>query len=196
MIKDLVKQSRSYRAYDESRKISKEELASFVDCARLAPSSVNGQPFRYVLAYEQKHLDLIQPLTAWARALPELTLPEPGKYPTAFIIICQDTELDDNLDRYQRDVGIVAQTMLLAATEAGLGGIMIGNFNPKRIAEALELPKNLQPMLVVAFGKPAEEIELVEIEEGENVAYYRDENNRHFVPKRKLEDIIVDLAAE
>lgn len=41
MIKDFVRQSRSYRGYDESRTITREELAELVDCARLAPSSVN-----------------------------------------------------------------------------------------------------------------------------------------------------------
>ena len=49
MIKELVKKSRSCRGYDESRKISREELLELVDCARFAPSSVNRQPFQYLL---------------------------------------------------------------------------------------------------------------------------------------------------
>jgi len=163
----------------------------FVDCARYAPSSVNRQPFRYYLAYEKEQLEKIQPLTGWARALPEMRLPLPGKNPTGFIVICQDTNLDADLNRYQRDVGIVAQTMLLAATEAGLGGIMIGNFSPKRISEALELPEYLHPMLIVAIGEPDEEIVLVTVDEGESIKYYRDEKNVHYVPKRKLEDIVL-----
>ena len=192
MIIDIVKKSRSFRGYDEKRKIEREELLSFVDCARFAPSSVNRQPFRYYLAYEKEKLDLIQPLTGWARALPEKNLPYPGKRPTAFIIILQDTAIDDDMNRYPKDVGIVAQTMLLAAAEKGLGGIMIGNFNPAKISKALELPKNLVPMLIVAFGKPDEKIVLTEIDEGESTNYYRDKNDVHYVPKRKLEDIVID----
>ena len=171
MFLELMKKNRSYRGYDESRRISREELLSFVDCARFAPSSVNRQPFRYYLAYKQEQLDLIQPLTGWARALPEKNLPYPGHRPTAFVVICQDTTLDENLDRYQRDVGIAAEAMLLAAAEAELGGIMIGNFSPKRMSEALALPENLVPMLVVAFGKPDERIVLTEIDEGEPTNY-------------------------
>lgn len=189
---DLVKKNRSWRGYDESRRISREELLSFVDCARFAPSSVNRQPFRYYLAYKQEQLDLIQPLTGWARALPEKNLPYPGHRPTAFVVICQDTTLDENLDRYQRDVGIAAEAMLLAAAEAELGGIMIGNFSPKRMSEALALPENLVPMLVVAFGKPDERIVLTEIDEGEPTNYYRDENDTHYVPKRKLKDVVLE----
>ena len=190
MFIDLVKKSRSYRGYDETRRITREELTDFVDCARFAPSSVNRQPFRYYLAYEREQLDKIQPLTGWARALPEKKLPYPGKRPTAFVVICQDTALDADLNRYQRDVGIVAQTMLLAAAERELGGVMIGNFSPEKLSEALELPENIVPMLIVAFGRPDEEIVLTEIAEGESVKYYRDENDVHYVPKRRLEDVI------
>ena len=46
-------------------------------------------------------------------------------------------------------------------------------------------------MLVVAIGEPKETIVLKEIDEGESIAYYRDENDVHYVPKRKLKDIIL-----
>ena len=58
-----------------------------------------------------------------------MKLPHPGMCPTGFIIICQDLNLGASIPRYQKDVGIVAQTMLLAAAEKGLGGCMIGNYN-------------------------------------------------------------------
>ena len=191
MFKDLVKKSRSYRGYDASRKITREELLDLVDCARFAPSSVNRQPFQYLLADEQADLDKIQPLTGWARGLPQMKLPHPGKCPAAFIVICQNTDWDPDLNRYLRDVGIAAQTMLLAAAEKDLGGIMIGNFSPKKVSEAMELPENIVPMLIVAFGKPDEKIVLTEAENGESLNYYRDEEDTHYVPKRKLEDIVL-----
>lgn len=191
MLKDIAKKSRSYRGYDESRKLTREELLEFVDCARYAPSSVNGQPFRYLLAYEKDLVDTIQPLTGWARALPDMKLPHPGKCPTAFVVVLQDTDWGPDLKRYLKDVGIVAQTMLLAAAEVGLGGCMIGNFSAEKVSEALKLPENLVPMLIVAFGKPDEEIVLTEIETGESIKYYRDENDVHYVPKRKLQDIVL-----
>jgi nitroreductase len=188
---ELVKKNRSYRGYDKSRRITREELLRLVDCARFAPSSVNRQPFCYYLANEQAQLDLIQPLTGWARALPEKRLPYPGRRPTAFIVICQNTAWEPDLGRFQRDVGIVAQTMLLAAVETGLGGIMIGNFSPDKLAAALSLPAHLTPMLIVAIGKPAETVVLTEALPGESLNYYRDENDVHYVPKRRLEDIVI-----
>ncbi len=191
MIYDLARRSRSWRGYDESRTIGREELLRFVDCARFAPSSVNAQPLKYRLVYEREELDVLQPLTGWARALPEKKLPYPGHRPTAFIVICQETAWSADLGRYLRDVGAVAQTILLAATEAGLGGIMIGNFRPERVAEALKLPETVVPMLIVAVGKPDETIVLEEVEPGADLRYYRDENDVHHVPKRRLEDIVI-----
>ena len=191
MFKDIVKKSRSYRGYDESRRISREELLELVDCARFAPSSVNGQPFQYLLVWKKEDVDRLQPLTGWARALPDMKLPHPGKCPTAFVVICQNTEWDPNLNRYLRDVGAVAQTMLLAATQEGLGGIMIGNFSPAKVAQEMELPETIVPMLIVAFGKPDEKIVITEIENGQSTQYYRDEQDVHYVPKRKLEDIVL-----
>lgn len=191
MFKDLVIKNRSYRGYNEERRMTKEELTEFVDCARLCPSSVNGQPFRYYIAWEKEEVDRIQKMTRWARALPQMTLPHEGMCPTGFIIILQDTNIGSSLARYQKDVGIVAQTMLLAAAEKGLGGCMIGNFTADEVKNTLELPDHLAPMLIVAFGEPAEKIVLTEIEEGENTNYYRDEEDVHYVPKRKLKDIII-----
>lgn len=191
MISDLARKSRSWRGYDESRTVSREELLAFVDCARFAPSSVNAQPLKYRLVYEREELDVLQPLTGWARALPEKKLPYPGHRPTAFIVICQETAWAADLGRYLRDVGAVAQTILLAATEAGLGGIMIGNFKPERVAEALQLPETVVPMLIVAIGKPDETIVLEEAAPGASLQYYRDENDVHHVPKRRLEDIVL-----
>ena len=86
----LVRQNRSYRGFDESRKVDREELLRMVDCARLSASSVNLQPLKYYLAWEPEAVGRIQPLTGWARNLPEMTLPHKGMYPTAFIVICQD----------------------------------------------------------------------------------------------------------
>ena len=192
MLKDLIRANRSCRGYDESRKITREELLELVDCARLTASSINMQPICYYLAWEKEEVDRIQGLTKWAGALPQMELPHPGMRPTAFIVICQDTEVSASLAKFQKDVGIAAQTMLLAATEMGLGGCMIGNFPAGTLKETLGLPENLAPLLVVAIGKPAEKIVLTEIGKEESTNYYRDENDVHYVPKRKLEDIALD----
>ena len=190
MLIDLVRKNRSYRGYDHSRKISREELLKMVEAARLCPSSVNKQPLKFHLVYEEDKVSRLQAQTKWARGLPQMTLPHPGKEPTAFIVICQDTVIDSNLSRYPKDVGIVAQTILLTAVEMDLGGIMIGNFRADAVSEVTGFPENIKPMLIVAIGKPDEEIILTDVVDGET-GYYRDQEDRHYVPKRALEDLII-----
>lgn len=190
-VKELAKASRSFRGYDHSYKFTKEQLLELVDCVRYAPSSVNRQPLKFYLSWEEEEVARIQSTTGWAKGLPDTKLPHPGKEPTAFIVICLDTRIDDNQPRYMRDIGIDAQMILLAAAEQGLGGCMIGSFQAGKLREYLKLSEHLTPLLVVALGKPDEEIRLVEIENGEDVGYYRDENDVHYVPKRKLSDIVL-----
>lgn len=189
-LKDLVLQNRSYRGYDNSVKQTKAELTALVDYARLMPAARNIQPLKYFLAYEKEIVDRIQKQTKWAGLLSDLDLPFAGEEPTSFIVVLQDVGIDTNLDLFKNDVGIVSAAITLAAVEAGLGCCMIGAFSASGVKEAIDQPENLLPVLVIAIGKPDEKIVLTDAEAG-NVAYYRDEDNVHYVPKRRLEDIIV-----
>lgn len=191
MLKDLLKKSRSYRGYDENRRFTREELMELVECTRLCPSSSNMQPLKYYLAWEREDVDKIQMMTRWAGAITDRKLPCEGMCPTAFIVICQDTRISENTTAFLKDVGIVAQTMLLAAAEKELGGCMIGSFNKEGVRESLGLAEYLAPHLVVALGAPAEVIELEDAPEGGSVKYYRDEKDVHHVPKRMLSELIL-----
>ena len=188
--RDIVVANRSYRGYDESYKFTEEKLKEYVDLTRFTPSSVNMQPFKYYIAYEKEKVDTIQKMTKWARALPELNLPYEGKRPTGFIVVCQDTDIYSNINRFMKDVGIVAQTILLQAAEEGLGGCMIGNFSAEEVKTTLKLTENIVPLLIIALGKPAEKIVLTDVVDGKT-DYYRDENDVHYVPKRSLSDILL-----
>ncbi len=192
MLKDLVLKNRSYRGYDESVEVTRAQLEEIVDCARFTPFSQNFQSFKYYLSCDKETNAKIQPLTGWARWLQPLKLPHDGKCPTAFIVICYDSTIGPGPRRFDKDVGIVAQTMLLAAVEMGLGGIMIGNFSPEQVSAALELPENLTPQLIVAIGKPDETVVLTELKENGDINYYRDENDVHYVPKRSLNELLIN----
>lgn len=191
MLIDLLKKNRSYRGYDDSFRIDRSMLEELIDCTRYTASSVNIQPLKYFAASEPETVALIQPLTHWAGKLKELHLPREGQRPTAFIVICQDMSVSDSPTMFQRDIGIAAQTILLAATEKGLGGCMIGSFEKNTLKKALSLPEQIEPMMVLAIGKPDETVLLTEVGPDGSTDYYRDENDVHFVPKRALKDILL-----
>ncbi len=187
MLKELLESNRTCRTFDESKKITREELLDMVDCARLAPSSRNLQPLTYRLVYESEELAKVQPLTKWGGSLPELQLPPEGHYPTAFIVICQDTEKFGGA--FHKDVGICALAIHLRAAEMGYAGCMIGSFQGAGLKQALDLPAATEPLLLIGLGKPDEMRKVVPMKDG-SVKYYR-ENGVHYVPKRALEDIIL-----
>ena len=191
MIEDLVFKNRSYRAYDESHLISKAELISMVEFSRICSSGMNLQPLRYYITVEKEEVCKIQEITKWAAALKEYTLPAPGHYPTAYIVICCDKNVVPNPDMAKTDLGITAQTILLKATEMDLGGCMIGNFNADKMKAILQLKEQYHPMLAVAIGKPDEQIVLTEVNRDGKTSYYLDELGIHYVPKRKMEDILL-----
>ena len=68
---------------------------------------------------------------------------------------------------------------------------MIGNYDRAGLQETLRLPAHLSPQLVIALGKPAETVVLTEVGPNGSTTYYRDEQDVHYVPKRRLEDVIV-----
>ena len=184
MIRDLLMKTRSYRSFDSSFSVSKETLMSFIDNVRYTASTRNAQQLRFRLCYERNECSELLSLTKWAGALPNLQFPPVGHEPTAFIVICAEEDI------FTRDVGIAAQTIMLSATEVGMGGCMIGSFNQEKVCQLLNIPSELKPRLVLALGKPDETV-IVEAAIDENLTYYRDENNVHHVPKLKTEKIIL-----
>lgn len=191
MIKDLIKKNRSVRGYDNSRDVTIEELREMVDCARLSASSVNMQPLKYILVNTVDGKARVLKQVSFAAKLSTLKLPHRGSEPMAYIVICQDEQISKSETGFLRDVGIAAQSITLAATELGLGACILGYFSPDKLRQALDLSENLKPQLVISLGKSVEDIRIVDIEEGESTDYYRDEAGIHYVPKRKLDDVII-----
>ena len=190
MLKDLLLASRSYRSFDESVKISDEMLADWVDHARYAPSSINLQMLKFVSVTDAFLCARVLENTRWAGKITDIKLPPLGHAPVAYVVICADTNIVPYPERFDKDVGICAQTIMLAAAESGFGGCMIGSFTPDAIKELLELGENLVPKLVLALGKPDERVELADEAADGSVTYYR-EGGVHYVQKRKLENILI-----
>lgn len=194
MLKKLVLKNRSYRRFDASHALSGKTLTHLVGLARLAPCAANIQPLKYFISYKAKTNDLIFPNLFWAGYLNDWEGPAPKERPTGYIIILQDKNIAPTM--MGADQGIAAQTMLLGAVEKGLGGCIIGSINKESLKEQLHLPSHLEILLVVALGKPAEKVEICDLPEPGNIRYWRDEKGVHRVPKRKIEDLILNLDKE
>lgn len=183
MLRDLVVKNRSYRRWHEDEVIPYETLVEFVDLARLCGSAANQQALKYVISCDSKKNALIFPYLAIDNN------PVEGERPAAYIIILEDK----NIKMWNHtDVGITAQTIMLAATEKGYGGVMIGMINKPGLTKVLKLPEHLEIVLVLAIGKTIERM-IIESQEAGTIArqWWETKDIRH-VPKRSLEEIIVD----
>lgn len=180
----LVAKNRSYRGYDNSFVVRADQLHRIMEVVPMCPSAKNQQVLR-LRAVLSDESDKVLPHIRLGGALRELKLPLPGTEPRAFIVICSTVAEDKYVNM---DIGIIAQTMLLQATEIGLNGICIGAFDHAAVQQSLNLP--YQPLLILAIGKGSESIKLVSISKGDSHNYYR-QDGVHIVPKLSLTDILL-----
>lgn len=130
-----VRACRSYRRFDEGDPVPEALLVELVNLARVVASGASRLPLRYRIVHEASERAAVFAQLKWAAALPEWDGPEPGERPTGYIVICDagggaTTSVDE---------GIAAQTILLAATQAGYGGCMLHAFNKAEVARVLGL---------------------------------------------------------
>lgn len=188
MLKDLILKNRSYRRFYQFETISESLLREWVDLARCSASARNAQSLKYILSVEAEFNARIFDQLAWAGYLTLWRGPEEGERPSAYIIMLHDTLVAGN---YLCDDGIAAQSILLGATEAGYGGCIIHSVNRDKLKQMLNLDEQFEIIQVLALGKPKETVVIDEMK-NDNPKYWRDENQVHHVPKRSLDEIIIE----
>ena len=82
--------------------------------------------------------------------------------------------------------------MMLRATELQLGTCWLGAIDRTEISKLLNLPENLKLVYLLAVGIPAQESKVCDMDNGD-VKYFVDSNGVLNVPKRSLEEIIVEV---
>ncbi len=189
MLRDLIISNRSCRRFHEDAAVERRTLEELVDLARLSASAANLQPLKYVLSCEPQENAEIFPLLKWAAYLKEWAGPAPGERPSAYVIVLGDTQISKS---FGCDYGIAAQSILLGAREKGLAGCMIGLINREELRETLAIPPRYEILLVIAIGKPREQIVIDEVGPNGDIKYWRDRDAVHHVPKRSLKEIILD----
>ena len=188
MIADLIAANRSCRRFDENHPVDLRTLEQLIDLARLSASGANLQPLKYILSCRPALNAEIYGCLGWAAYLKDWPGPEPGERPAAYIVILGDSQISKD---FGVDHGIAAQSMLLGARDKGLAGCMLGSINRNVLRTVLDIPAPLEILLVVAIGKPREEVVIENVRPDGSIRYWRDERGIHHVPKRPLSDIIV-----
>jgi nitroreductase len=145
---DAIKKRYSCRAYQE-KPIEQETLDSILEAARLAPSAMNTQDWRFVVVTD----DEIR------RQVAEQTnRPEVFRKAGAIIAACSNS---DHIMRCGQaigpiDVAIALEHIALQATESGLATCWIGSFDAEKVRALLDIPADVAIIELMALGYPAD----------------------------------------
>jgi nitroreductase len=186
-LKEIIKKNRSYRRFDQSHRIDTGILEGLIDLARLSASGANRQPLKYLIYTGEDDCARIFPTLLWAAYLKEWDGPEEGERPSGYIVILGDKSIAEG---FGVDHGIAAQSIMLGAAELGLGGCMIASIRKEQLRDELSIPGHYDILLVLAIGKPTENVIIEGVKDGD-IKYWRDSNQNHHVPKRDLKDLIL-----
>ncbi|MFH0938865.1 MAG: nitroreductase family protein [Planctomycetota bacterium] len=186
---ELVVKGRSFRRFVQEQRVPRQVLVEMVNIARRLPCSGNRQPLRYMVIHEASACARLFPCLRWAASLKGWGGPVEGERPAAYILILTDTTINKTPDC---DAGIAGLALQLAATERELGACMLASIDRPKIQSEFRIPEQYQIMLVLALGAPAEKVMLEDVKPGGDVTYYRDAQSVHHVPKRSLQEVLLD----
>ena len=140
-----MKTRRAVRAYT-GEPVAREVLEDIVDCARLAASAINIQPWEFVVVTARETLARIAGTTDYGKFI--------AAAPACIAVFCRDTKY------YLEDGSAATQNLLVAARAHGLGSCWVaGDKKPycEAIRELVGAPSGMRLVSLVPLGHPAEE---------------------------------------
>lgn len=147
---DLVKQRYSCRSY-QNKSVEQEKLDYVMDCARLAPSAVNKQPWLFRIVSDDASKAKLQECydRDWFKTAP-------------MYIICSILH-DEEWIRYDGkhhgdiDIAIAVEHLCLAATEQGLATCWVCNFNVEKCKKNFDIHADEDPTVLIPIGYAADQ---------------------------------------
>lgn len=151
-ILETLKQRWSPRAFTE-KPVEKEKVLSLLEAARWAPSSMNEQPWRFIVgikghpAWKHIYKSLVEWNQRWAANAPVLIINLAKK---------TFTYKGRPNATYAYDTGQAVAMMITEAVNQGLITHQIGGFSPEKVTELFGIPDDFQPISVTAIGYPGD----------------------------------------
>ena len=153
---DIVANRYSCRHYSQEQ-VSQEQILEILECARLAPSACNRQPWKFMIITAPEELSAVHASynRDWIK-----------EAPVAIIVLGNRNEAwhrsYDEYDATDIDIAITTEHICLAATSMGLGTCWICNFDPITLRTGMNIPEEWEPLAIIPVGKPAEDIAIPE----------------------------------
>jgi len=164
VVLETIFQRRSIRKY-KAKQVPRKMIYQIVEAAQRAPTACGMQTYSFILITKKKVRRKISQAIGKQECM---------KQAPVWIIICADMERQLQLLKLLGvktrfgpvsmllpaviDAALAAENMVIAAEASGLGSVFIGSVwsSLKEVAEILELPKNVLPIVLVCLGYPDE----------------------------------------
>lgn len=170
-----IRTRRSIRKY-QIRAVPRSVLLELLDLARRAPSSMNGQPWHFLIVRDPSAKRRL------AQIKNRYCPPEKKAFKADFIhyatilVVCIDEKRSH--DRTVENAVLAASMFMLAARNRGLGTVYMSTYQPdepgleKGIRKLLRLPKDIRPVSMIPFGYPAETPQRKELRELKEIVHF------------------------
>jgi nitroreductase len=148
-IHNLISERKSIRAFSE-KSISDEELVTLLEAARWAPSSMNEQPWRFIVARKENSETFERMLEClnesnknWAQHAAALILTVASK---------TITSLNKSNSYAWHDVGLAIGNLSIQATSMDIYLHQMGGFKHDLAKNLFEIPNDFEPVSIIALG--------------------------------------------
>jgi nitroreductase len=141
---NLLRNRRSIRTYT-AQAVARETIEEIIDCARLAPTAMNEQPWDFVVITGKAALASIPPMLGHAEFIAHAVF--------AVLVLAKDTLYG------LEDCCAATENLLLAAAAHGIGSCWVAGSKQAyaaKIASTFGAPADRQLVAIVSFGYPAE----------------------------------------
>lgn len=142
---EALKTRRSIRSF-EKKPVPMDIIETVIDCARLAPSANNIQPWEFIVVTDATVRKRIADLTDYGKFI--------AQAPVCIAVYSKDVK------HYLEDCSAATENILVAAHALGLGTCWVAGYGKsygEPIAEMIGVPKGHKLVALIALGYPAQQ---------------------------------------
>lgn len=166
-LNEIIAKRKSVRKYT-IRPIDEQVINELIESARLAPSAVNYQPWKFYVCASDEAKKIVRDSYPrdWFNSAP------------IYLMVCGDHSQSwkrpgDGKDHCDIDVAIAVEHLVLKTVELGLGTCWVCNFDAGVLKRGFHLPPETEPVVLLPIGYVTE-------------AYEADERNKKRKPAEEI----------
>ena len=152
MVLEAIKKRKSVRRY-LNKKIPEDILKEIMEAARLAPSTNNRQPWKFVIVQDKELKQKVMEASLLHNRV------QPFIAEASTIIAGCATNINhimpNGVHSYPVDLAIALDHISLQAAELGLGTCWIGAFNQEKVKEIIHITDDATVVCLMTLGYPA-----------------------------------------